>query len=93
MRIGGGVIPNSIKLLPNGADFELTDGGVTVTVHHTGDEPELFRACAPVVAQGHWSAPGSRVFDSNQLLIKHGANYTPPKTATQCPADPFGKDT
>ncbi len=89
MRIGGGVLPASIKQNSNGADFDLTEGGVTVHVHHTGDEPELFKDCAPVVAEGHWSAPGSDVFDSTRLLIKHGADYTPPKTATQCPADPF----
>lgn len=89
MRIGGGVLPASIKQNSNGADFDLTEGGATVHVHHTGDEPELFKDCAPVVAEGHWSAPGSDVFDSTRLLIKHGADYTPPKTATQCPADPF----
>jgi cytochrome c-type biogenesis protein CcmE len=90
MRIGGGVLPASIKQRPDGADFDLTEGGVTVHVHHTGDEPELFTACAPVVAEGHWSALDSNIFDSTRLLIKHGADYKPPKTATQCPADPFG---
>jgi cytochrome c-type biogenesis protein CcmE len=90
MRIGGGVLPASIKQFPDGADFDLTEGGVTVHIHHTGDEPELFKDCAPVVAEGHWSEPGSTTFDSTRLLIKHGASYTPPKTATQCPADPFG---
>ena len=90
MRIGGGVMPDSIQQRSNGADFDLTEGGVTVHIHLTGDEPELFKACAPVVAEGHWSAPGSFTFDSTRLLIKHGADYTPPKTATQCPADPFG---
>jgi cytochrome c-type biogenesis protein CcmE len=90
MRIGGGVLPASIKQNGNGADFDLTEGGVTVHVHHSGVEPELFKDCAPVVAEGHWSALGSTTFDSTRLLIKHGADYTPPKTATQCPADPFG---
>jgi cytochrome c-type biogenesis protein CcmE len=93
MRIGGGVMPDSIQQRSNGADFDLTEGGVTVHIHHTGDEPELFRPCAPVVAEGHWSAPGSSTFDSTRLLIKHGANYNPPKTATQCPPDPFGNST
>jgi cytochrome c-type biogenesis protein CcmE len=91
MRIGGGVLPTSIKQHPGGADFDLTEGGITVHIHHSGDEPELFKDCAPVVAEGHWTAPGSNTFDSTRLLIKHGADYTPPKTATQCPADPFGR--
>jgi cytochrome c-type biogenesis protein CcmE len=92
MRIGGGVMPQSIEQRSDGADFDLTEGGVTVHIHHVGDEPELFKACAPVVAEGHWSAPGSSTFDSTRLLIKHGADYTPPKTATQCPPKPFGDD-
>lgn len=91
MRIGGGVLPQSIAQHPDGADFDLTEGGVTVHVHHVGDEPELFKACAPVVAEGHWSAAGSTTFDSTRLLIKHGADYNPPKTATQCPPDPMGR--
>ena len=66
MRIGGGVVPASIKQRSDGADFDLTEGGVTVHVHHTGDEPELFKDCAPVVAEGHWSAPGSTTFDSTR---------------------------
>jgi cytochrome c-type biogenesis protein CcmE len=90
LRIGGGVVPASIKQRADGADFELAEGGVTVHIHHSGDEPELFKACAPVVAEGHWDAPGSTTFDSTRLLIKHGADYKPPKTATQCPPKPFG---
>jgi cytochrome c-type biogenesis protein CcmE len=91
MRIGGGVLPASIQQHGDGADFDLTEGGVTVHVHHTGSEPELFKDCAPVVAEGHWSAPDSSTFVSTRLLIKHGSDYTPPKTATQCPDDPFGR--
>ena len=91
MRIGGGVIPASIQQRTDGADFDLTEGGITVHIHHVGNEPELFKDCAPVVAEGHWSAVGSSTFDSTRLLIKHGANYSPPKTATQCPDDPFGR--
>ncbi len=89
MRIGGGVLPASIRQLADGADFELTEGGVTVRVHHTGSEPDLFQDCAPVVAEGRWSAPDSNTFVSTRLLIKHGSDYTPPETGTKCPDDPF----
>jgi cytochrome c-type biogenesis protein CcmE len=92
MRIGGGVVPLSIHQLGNGADFELTEGGVTVRVHHTGSEPELFKDCAPVVAEGRWSSTGSNVFDSTRLLIKHGSDYkAPTNTGAACPADPEGR--
>ena len=91
MRIGGGVVPLSIEQRADGADFDLTEGGVTVHIHHVGNEPELFKACAPVVAEGRWNAPGSKRFDSTRLLIKHGADYTPPKTGAECPPDPVGR--
>jgi cytochrome c-type biogenesis protein CcmE len=90
MRIGGGVVPDSIVRRSDGVDFSLTEGGVTVKVHHTGGEPALFKDCAPVVAEGHWAAKGSQTFDSTRLLIKHDNNYEPPKTqgtSTVCPPD------
>ena len=37
MRIGGGVLPASIQQHTDGADFDLTEGGVTVHVHHAGE--------------------------------------------------------
>ena len=40
MRIGGGVLPLSIQQHTNGAEFDLTEGGVTVHVHHVGNEPD-----------------------------------------------------
>ena len=90
MRIGGGVVPSSIQHTNDGVDFKLTEGGVTVLVHHVGGEPSLFKDCAPVVAEGHWNAKGSTMFDSTRLLIKHNNNYEAPKAgATQCPKDPF----
>jgi cytochrome c-type biogenesis protein CcmE len=90
MRIGGGVVAASIQRRADGVDFELYQGGATVRVHHTGSEPALFKDCAPVVAEGHWSARGSTTFESTRLLIKHDANYEPPKSATtKCPDDPL----
>src|SRR5207302_4101461 len=68
MRIGGGVVAASIRHRADGVDFELYEGGATVHVHHTGGEPSLFKDCAPVVAEGHWSARGSATFDSSRLL-------------------------
>jgi len=79
MRIGGGVVPLSIHQLGDGADFELTEGGVTVTVHHVGSEPELFKDCAPVVVEGHWSGT---TFVADRLLIRHGSEYDAKKRAS-----------
>jgi cytochrome c-type biogenesis protein CcmE len=86
MRIGGAVVPGSIKATSYGSVFELTQGGETVTVDHHGSEPALFKDCAPVVADGHWRGT---TFESGQLLIKHGNEYEPPADARkQCPDDP-----
>jgi cytochrome c-type biogenesis protein CcmE len=90
MRIGGGVVPASIKDRPDGVDFELYEGGVTVKVQHTGSEPQLFKDCAPVVAEGHWDTSQPETFVSKRLLIKHNNDYEPPKsTVGECPKDPL----
>jgi cytochrome c-type biogenesis protein CcmE len=88
MRIGGAVVPGTIHTTSDGAVFKLTEGGQTVEVDHHGTEPTLFKSCAPVVADGHWS--GNK-FSSDQILIKHGSTYQPPANAkASCPKDPFG---
>jgi cytochrome c-type biogenesis protein CcmE len=92
LRIGGAVVPKSITQRADGVDFQLTQGSVTVKIHHTGGEPPLFKDCAPVVAEGHWAAVGSTTFESTRLLIKHGNDYEAPKnSAGQCPEDPIGR--
>ena len=89
MRIGGAVVPGAIHHTSDGAEFGLTQGGVTVEIIHHGTEPTLFKNCAPVVADGHWSG---KTFVSDQILIKHGSDYEPPKHAkATCPADPAGR--
>src|SRR4051794_30888849 len=90
LRIGGGVVPGSITQRGDGVDFDLTEGAVTVRVHHVGSEPPLFKDCAPVVAEGRWAAAGVKTFDSTRLLIKHGNDYkAPADSTTKCPDDPF----
>jgi cytochrome c-type biogenesis protein CcmE len=75
-RIAGAVKPGTIRETNDGVDFEITDGKQTVEIAHTGDPPELFKAGAPVVCEGRWGR--GLVFDSDRILIKHGASYTPP---------------
>lgn len=82
LRLAGAVVPGTVHEVPGGVDFNVTDGRATVDVHHRGDPPELFKAGAPVVVEGHWL---SGVFDSDRILIKHGAEYAPPSTAATPP--------
>ena len=82
-RLAGGVVDHSIRETPHGVTFLVTDGKATVTVDHTGDTPALFKNGAPVVVEGHWASTSAHApFDSDRILIKHGASYTPPKVDT-----------
>jgi cytochrome c-type biogenesis protein CcmE len=82
-RLAGGVVDDSINPTKNGVNFEVTDGKNTVVVHHDGDTPALFKDGAPVVVEGHWASTASNApFSSDRILIKHGADYEPPKVDT-----------
>jgi cytochrome c-type biogenesis protein CcmE len=82
-RLAGGVVKTSVHSTKNGVDFLVTDGKHTVAVHHDGDTPALFKPGAPVVVEGHWASKGSNApFLSDRILIRHGADYTPPKVNT-----------
>lgn len=79
-RLAGAVVPKSVHETASGVRFEITDGNKTVKVVHRGDPPELFKAKAPVVCEGRWAR--GLTFDSDRILIRHGASYTPPKVDT-----------
>ena len=83
-RMAGGVVDDSISQTRNGVNFEVTDGAETVVVRHDGDTPALFKNGAPVVVEGHWASTASDApFLSDRILIKHGADYEPPKVDTK----------
>ncbi len=82
-RLAGGVVKTSVVETKNGVNFQVTDGKNTVAVHHDGDTPALFKPGAPVVVEGHWASTANDApFDSDRILIRHGADYTPPKVNT-----------
>ena len=83
-RLAGGVVDGTIVDTKNGKDFDVTDGKATVSVRHDGDTPALFKNGAPVVVEGHWASTAKdSPFVSDRILIKHGADYTPPKVDTK----------
>jgi cytochrome c-type biogenesis protein CcmE len=83
-RLAGGVVDGTIRETHDGVTFRVTDGKNTVVVHHDGDTPALFKNNAPVVVEGHWASKANNApFDSDRILIKHGAEYTPPKVNTK----------
>ena len=82
-RLAGGVVRTSVVETKNGVNFKVTDGKHTVVVHHDGDTPALFKPGAPVVVEGHWATTAKNApFLSDRILIRHGADYTPPKVNT-----------
>jgi cytochrome c-type biogenesis protein CcmE len=83
-RLAGGVVDDSVVDTKQGVNFAVTDGHNTVIVHHDGDTPALFKDGAPVVVEGHWASTANDApFLSDRILIKHGADYEPPKVNTK----------
>ena len=76
-RIAGAVKPGTVRQTAAGVRFVLTDGKAEAEVDHAGAPPELFKDGAPVVCEGRWGR--GLVFRSDRIMIKHGAEYTPPK--------------
>ena len=80
-RLAGAVVPGSVHQRGHGVAFEVTDGKQTVNVVHQGDPGQLFKDRAPVLCEGHWGR--GLTFDSDRILIRHGAKYQPPKVNTK----------
>ena len=74
-RLMGAVVEGSRSELTDGVAFSVTDGIQRVNVVHHGDPGELFKDGIPVVCEGHWDGD---VFESDRIMIKHGAEYRPP---------------
>ena len=76
-RMGGQVVAGTVRETADGVHFEVTDGEKTAEVVHRGDPPELFDDGVPVLCEGRWGTGDA--FRSDRILIRHGAEYTPPK--------------
>jgi cytochrome c-type biogenesis protein CcmE len=86
-----GTVEDDVRRTAGGADFTITYNGVQVPVDHTGDPPQLFKAGEPVVLQGHWDTDRQRLFLSDQMLVKHDANYVAQNSARLKEAQKGGK--
>jgi len=76
LRLGGQVVPGSVRDVEDGVDFVVTDGTTRMTVVHDGATPSLFRTGIGVVLEGSYGADGA--FHSDTMLVKHGEDYRPP---------------
>ena len=78
-RIGGMVVPGSVKREGVDVRFAVTDTARTIPVIYRGQLPDLFREGKGVVAQGNLGNDG--VFMAREVLAKHDENYMPPDAA------------
>jgi cytochrome c-type biogenesis protein CcmE len=44
-------------------------------VHNTGSPPQLFQPGIPVVVVGHFDSASGSTFLSDQIMVKHSADY------------------
>lgn len=80
MRLGGMVVPGSLKRAPDGVtiDFTVSDTIVTTPVRFRGITPDLFREGSGVVAEGRIEGG---TFVADNILAKHDERYMPPQMA------------
>lgn len=78
IRLGGQVVPGSVKWDAQNIDlrFQVTGGTKTVDVHSTKAPPQMFQPGQGVIVEGKYSRAG--VFESNNLMVKHSNEYKPP---------------
>lgn len=74
-RLEGLVVPGSVRRTSRGADFMVSGSKGQVPVQNIGSPPQLFKANLPVVVVGHFASASSHVFVSDQIMVKHSANY------------------
>jgi cytochrome c-type biogenesis protein CcmE len=82
-RLGGMVVPGSLKWDPATLDlaFTLTDGTATVPVRHKGTAPDLFGEGRGAVVEGSWSPEG--YFRATHIMAKHSEEYKAPHDTSQ----------
>jgi len=77
-RLGGLVLPGSLKWEPKSLDlsFTLSDGKANVAVKHKGAAPDLFAEGRGAVVEGAWTREG--YFKASLILAKHSEEYKAP---------------
>ena len=82
-RLGGMVLPGTLKWEPRSLDlrFTLSDGQASVPVRHKGTPPDLFAEGRGAVVEGTWSRDG--YFQASTILAKHSEEYKAPHDRSQ----------
>ncbi|MFC4019123.1 cytochrome c maturation protein CcmE [Micromonospora sp. GCM10011542] len=80
VRLGGDVVPGSLRRSGELVVFSLAEGGHEITVEQRGVPPETFREGEGAVVEGTLSADG--VFRSDYVVVRHGNEYGPSTSPT-----------
>ena len=77
IRIQGVVDQDSVATEGSVTNFVITFNGVSMPVALSSKPTGLFQECIPVVVTGQAieAADGSRVFEGDEVLVKHDENY------------------
>ncbi len=77
IRIQGVVEKGSVDQLGSVTNFVVTFNGASMPVALSSDPTGLFQECIPVVVTGKAveSTDGTRLFEGDEVLVKHDANY------------------
>jgi cytochrome c-type biogenesis protein CcmE len=76
VRVGGYVVPGSMRTDGGVVRFSLTDGTTTIPVVESAGVPPLFREGSGAIAEGTLGDDG--VFQSEDVLVKHDEVYRVP---------------
>lgn len=93
-RMEGVVVPGTVRQTAAGTDFSVRSHGVTVPVVNRDSPPQLFHQGIAVVVVGHFLGRGHSTFVSNQIMVKHSADYVaahPGRVKAQPAAQPAGR--
>jgi cytochrome c-type biogenesis protein CcmE len=75
-RMQGAVVEGSVHKVDQGTAFKVAYNGKEAAVIESGDPPQLFQDCIPVVLNGYWQGTGTEaVFLSDQIIVAHDSNY------------------
>jgi cytochrome c-type biogenesis protein CcmE len=80
IRLGGDVVPGSLRRDGDLVVFRLAAGGHEITVRQHGVPPETFREGEGAVVEGTLASDG--VFHSDQVMVRHGNEYRPSTSPT-----------
>jgi cytochrome c-type biogenesis protein CcmE len=75
VRLGGDVVPGSVRRSGDVVVFRLAGEGRQIPVEQRGAPPETFREGAAAIVEGTLSPDG--VFRSDRVAVRHGNEYRP----------------